>query len=218
MKTPRIALVTGANQGLGRALVEGLAARAGADDVVLLTGRDERRVTEAAREVALRPGTRARVEGRVLDVTDTDAIDRLADELAARHGGVDVVKSKTANVLFAVEATRRWAQDGITANAVMPGAVLTNLQRHTDGGRGSGTVPAELMKTVGQGAATAVLVATSPLLEGVGGRYFADCNEAEVLDRRGAPLLGVARYALDPAGARHLWTLSEAMLADAAGA
>ncbi|MFF7079179.1 short-chain dehydrogenase [Streptomyces lavendulae] len=60
-------------------------------------------------------------------------------------------------------------------------------------------------------------MATSPLLQGSGGRYFADCNEAEVLDRRGAPLLGVARCALDPAGARRLWTLSEAVLADAAG-
>ncbi|MDX8035764.1 hypothetical protein SK803_36670 [Lentzea sp. BCCO 10_0856] len=48
-------------------------------------------------------------------------------------------QSKTANVLFAVEATRRWANDGITANAVMPGAIYTNLQRHTEG-RGSGTV------------------------------------------------------------------------------
>ncbi|MER5936777.1 SDR family NAD(P)-dependent oxidoreductase [Streptomyces sp. NPDC001928] len=126
-------------------------------------------------------------------------------------------QSKTANVLFAVEATRRWADDNITANAVMPGAVYTNLQRHTDGGRGSGSVPAELIKTVAQGAATAVLAATSPLLEGIGGRYFADCNEAEVLDRRGAPLLGVARYAVDPAGARRLWTLSERMLAAGPG-
>lgn len=124
-------------------------------------------------------------------------------------------QAKTANVLFAVEATRRRADDGITANAVMPGAVFTNLQRHTEGGRGSGGVPAELIKTVGQGAATAVLAATSPLLEGVGGRYFADCNEAEVLDRRGAPLQGVARYALDPAGARRPWELSEEMLAGA---
>ncbi|WP_275467402.1 SDR family NAD(P)-dependent oxidoreductase [Streptomyces noursei] len=124
-------------------------------------------------------------------------------------------QSKTANVLFAVEATRRWAEDGITANAVMPGAIYTNLQRHTEGGRGSGSVPAELIKTVGQGAATSVLLATSPLLDGIGGRYFTDCNESQVLDRRGAPLQGVARYALDPAGARRLWTLSEQLLAHA---
>lgn len=123
-------------------------------------------------------------------------------------------QSKTANVLFAVEATRRWARDGITANALMPGAIYTNLQRHT-GGRGSGRVPPELIKTPAQGAATSVLLATSPLLEGVGGRYFADCNETVTVDRRGEapPLQGVARYALDPEGADRLWTLSETLLA-----
>ncbi|MFD5432686.1 SDR family NAD(P)-dependent oxidoreductase [Kitasatospora sp. NPDC127067] len=124
-------------------------------------------------------------------------------------------QSKTANVLFAVEATRRWAEDGITANALMPGAIYTNLQRHTEGGRGSGTVPDELLKTVEQGAATSVLLATSPLLDGVGGRYFADCNETGTVDRRTGTLLGVARYAVDPEGARRLWTLSEGLLATA---
>ncbi|MEV0469857.1 SDR family NAD(P)-dependent oxidoreductase, partial [Streptomyces prunicolor] len=79
MNVSRIALVTGANQGLGRALVEGLAAHMGPDDMVLLTGRDEQRVTDAAHEVASLPGTRSRVEGRILDVTDTDAITDLAD-------------------------------------------------------------------------------------------------------------------------------------------
>ncbi|MET9174013.1 SDR family NAD(P)-dependent oxidoreductase [Streptomyces misionensis] len=121
-------------------------------------------------------------------------------------------QSKTANVLFAVEATRRWADDNITANALMPGAIYTNLQRHT-GGRGSGRVPAHLIKTVEQGAATSVLLATSPLLEGVGGRYFVDCNETEVVDRRSGTLHGVARYAVDPDNARRLWALSQELLA-----
>jgi NAD(P)-dependent dehydrogenase (short-subunit alcohol dehydrogenase family) len=127
-------------------------------------------------------------------------------------------QSKTANVLFAVEATRRWAGDGITANALMPGAIYTNLQRHT-GGRGSGSVPPELIKTPEQGAATSVLLATSPLLDGVGGRYFADGNETVTIDRRGAapPLHGVARYALDADNARRLWTVSERLLATAGG-
>jgi NAD(P)-dependent dehydrogenase (short-subunit alcohol dehydrogenase family) len=123
-------------------------------------------------------------------------------------------QSKTANVLFTVGATRRWAGDGITVNALTPGAVYTSLQRHT-GGRGSGTVSPELIKTPAQGAATSVLLATSPLLEGTGGHYFADCNETETVDRRGdaPPLHGVARYALDPDGAERLWALSETLLA-----
>lgn len=96
-------------------------------------------------------------------------------------------RSETANVLFAVEATRRWADDNITANALMGGAIYTNLQRHT-AGRGSGRVPAELARTVEQGAATSALLATSPLLEGVGGRYFVDCNETEIVDLRSGSL------------------------------
>ena len=121
-------------------------------------------------------------------------------------------QSKTANVLFAVEATRRWAGDGITANALMPGTIFTNLQLHT-GGKGSGRTPADQFKSVQQGAATSVLVAVSPWLEGVGGRYFVDCNEAETVDRRTGNLGGVARYALDPANAERLWTVSEQLLA-----
>jgi NAD(P)-dependent dehydrogenase (short-subunit alcohol dehydrogenase family) len=123
-------------------------------------------------------------------------------------------QSKTANVLFAVEATRRWAADGITANALMPGGIATPLQRHLpaeyaaqalDRFRAAGTD----FKTVEQGAATSVLLAASPLLEGVGGRYFENCNEAVRVDRRGDPGQGgVAPYALDPANAERLWELS----------
>ena len=133
--------------------------------------------------------------------------------------------AKTANVLFAVEATRRWGENGITANAVHPGAIDTNLSRSlacaTLAPARSVDAPDDLSrhmdpqvladfrasgafryKTPDQGAATSVLVATSPQLEGIGGRYFEDCNEATVLetpdpDSKG----GVAAYALDPANA-----------------
>jgi len=91
MTTQRIALITGANQGLGRALAEGLAARMAPEDLVLLTGRDRGRVEEAASAVADGPAT-ARVEGRVLDVRDRAAITTLAAEL----GEVDIVFSNAA--------------------------------------------------------------------------------------------------------------------------
>lgn len=120
-------------------------------------------------------------------------------------------QSKTANILFAVGAATRWADDGIAVNAIAPGSVPTNLTRHT--GRPEGVTLVEgLRKTVEQGAATTVLLAVSPLLEGVSGRYFADCAEALPVTRRPSMtpvtaefMNGVAPYALDPAAADRLW-------------
>jgi NAD(P)-dependent dehydrogenase (short-subunit alcohol dehydrogenase family) len=124
-------------------------------------------------------------------------------------------QSKTANVLFAVEGSRRWVDDGITVNALNPGGIRTNLQRYvTDedlarmraqAGAGPG------WKTVEQGAATSVLLATSPLLKAIGGHYFEDCNEA--VPNEPGSRTGVAAYALDPQAAERLWQVSEELLA-----
>lgn len=124
--------------------------------------------------------------------------------------GLAYAQSKTANVLFAVGVTARWAREGITANALMPGAIKTNLQRYNGGKM---VTPPERQKTPAQGAATSVLLATSPLLEGVGGRYFANCNEQALITRPSGDHSGVAPYALDPANADRLWELSLRLLA-----
>jgi NAD(P)-dependent dehydrogenase (short-subunit alcohol dehydrogenase family) len=114
-------------------------------------------------------------------------------------------QSKTACVLMAVEIARRWtAALGITANAVNPGAIPTNLQKHTGGLR----TPKDRRKTVEQGAATTVLVAGSPLLSAVSGRYFEDCNEARIVDERPEDFTGVAAYAVNQLNAQRLWELS----------
>ena len=131
-------------------------------------------------------------------------------------------QSKTANVLFAVGATDRWADDGIYANALMPGGIATNLQRHV----GADYIRRRIeelekrgqkmtLKTPEQGAATSVLVATSPLLDGIGGRYFEDCNDAEVLEpgSEESAAAGVATYALDHDNADRLWELSRDLIA-----
>ena len=114
-------------------------------------------------------------------------------------------QSKTADVLFAVGATARWAKDGITANALNPGAIATNLQRHNGGKLAT---PLDQQKTPQQGAATSVLLATSPLLEGIGGRYFENCNEAMTVTTRPDNYEGVAAYALDLDNANRLWDIS----------
>ena len=137
--------------------------------------------------------------------------------------GLAYAQSKTANVLFAVELTRRWAEDGVTANALMPGGIWTPLQRHwtpeqrAAAERQAGQAEAAgafHMKTPEQGAATSVFLATAPQVRGTGGRYFEDCHEAEVVEQlRG--LSGVLPHALDPDDARRLWDVSEALVAAA---
>jgi NAD(P)-dependent dehydrogenase (short-subunit alcohol dehydrogenase family) len=114
-------------------------------------------------------------------------------------------QSKTACILLAVEATRRWSDDGIYANALHPGAIATNLQKYTGGLQ----TPVDRRKTLAQGAATSVLLAASPLLEGIGARYFEDCNESPILHEK--PVMfggGVAPWALDPGNAERLWEVS----------
>lgn len=115
MTTSRTAVVTGANQGLGYAIVEGLAAGMGTADRILLTGRDADRVRAAAAAV---PTTGARVEGRVLDVRDPAAIHALAAEL----GEVDIVFSN---------ATSRMSPDEDPADQVDAVAETNNIATTT---------------------------------------------------------------------------------------
>src|SRR5271169_2270240 len=124
-------------------------------------------------------------------------------------------QSKSANVLFAVGAAHRWGDDGIAVNALMPGNIAsTALARHmgpddlADFGKTTalGLPP---VKTIEQGAATSVLLAASPDVDGVTGRYYEDCTEAAQVTERGTHTGGVAPYALDQANADRLWEISK---------
>ncbi|NUP49875.1 MAG: SDR family NAD(P)-dependent oxidoreductase [Catenulispora sp.] len=128
---------------------------------------------------------------------------------------VAYAQSKTADVLLAVGVSRRWADDGIVANSCEPGWIHTNLQRYLspDVMRAFGAMDEEgnlltpdYYKTPEQGASTSVLLAASPLVEGVTGRHFEDNRESEPMD--GGPeftMTGVARWAIDPEAADRLW-------------
>ncbi|TCK26164.1 SDR family NAD(P)-dependent oxidoreductase [Pseudonocardia endophytica] len=145
-----------------------------------------------------------------LDFDDMHFLTRPYDRSSA------YAQSKTANVLFAVEAARRWADDGIAVNAVNPGAIRTALLRHVDleaVDRYRERTGAPEWKTPEQGAATSVLMAASPWVSGVTGRYFEDCGEAAWAgDDEG--YRGVAPHALDSDDASRLWQMSECLLRD----
>lgn len=123
-------------------------------------------------------------------------------------------QAKTANSLFAIGFDKRFKDKGVNANAVMPGGIMTPLQRHLpiEEQRALGWIdengkPREGFKTTEQGAATSVWAAVGDELEGIGGLYLEDCAQAVPWSKE-APWVGVLPHALDPEAAERLWALS----------
>jgi NAD(P)-dependent dehydrogenase (short-subunit alcohol dehydrogenase family) len=138
-------------------------------------------------------------------------------------------RSKTANILFAVEFDRRHRNDGVRATAVHPGGIQTELGRHMtpeliqgmlksieDANKAAGA-PAFQWKTIPQGAATTVWSGFVASADAVGGKYCEDCHVAELQENPNARN-GVRAYALDADRARALWAKSEEMVAEKFGA
>ena len=133
-------------------------------------------------------------------------------------------RSKTANVLFAVEFDRRHRDRGIRAAAVHPGGIQTELGRHMtpeaiaalrermNAARPAGA-PEFQWKTIPQGAATSVWTAIVAPADLVGGLYCEDCHVA-VREENPDARYGVRSYALDADRARALWALSERMVGE----
>ena len=134
-------------------------------------------------------------------------------------------RSKTANILFAVEFDRRHKADGVRATAVHPGGIQTELSRHIgDEGikqliervnaqtRAAGE-PDFKFKTIPQGAATSVWAGIVAAADEVGGRYCEDCHVAEI-EPNSAKRAGVKPYALNPKTAKALWAKSEEMVGE----
>ena len=125
-------------------------------------------------------------------------------------------QAKTANALFALQFDELGRAEGVRAFSVHPGGILTPLQRHLPKEEmvalgwidEDGNALNTSFKTPEQGAATQVWAATSPQLDGLGGAYLEDVDIAEPTADAVAPAAGVADYAVDPAEAARLWTLS----------
>jgi NAD(P)-dependent dehydrogenase (short-subunit alcohol dehydrogenase family) len=134
-------------------------------------------------------------------------------------------RSKTANILFAVEFDRRHRHRGVRACAVHPGGINTELGRHMteaemealvaqiDAAHAAAGMPPFRFKTIPQGAATSVWAAAVAQAGAVGGRYCEDCHVAEIADGEGIRS-GVRPYALDGARAKELWALSEQLVGE----
>lgn len=128
-------------------------------------------------------------------------------------------QAKSANALFALGLHLKYAAQGITANAVHPGGIMTGLQKFLPNEemqamgwfKEDGTV-LDIFKNPAQGAATSVWAATAPVLKGKGGMYLEDCNQgvpAEPTNRAS----GYSPHIADAAQALRLWDVSEKLLA-----
>ena len=134
-------------------------------------------------------------------------------------------RSKTANILFAVEFDRRHRASGIAATAVHPGGIQTELSRHLTAEMAKALIerinaanralgePDFSFKSIPQGAATTVWAAAVATADEVGGRYCEDCHVAEIVADP-ANRKGVKPYALDPDHAKALWAKSEEMVGE----
>ena len=133
--------------------------------------------------------------------------------------GMAYAESKSANILFAQEATRRWSGDGIFANAVLPGSALTGLQRFhgEELKRQIGFIQPDgtlnpILKSSAQAAATTMWAATAPELEGRGGLVLEDCAEALPVGPDTHPWAGYDASVADAETARALWEHSLELL------
>jgi NAD(P)-dependent dehydrogenase (short-subunit alcohol dehydrogenase family) len=137
-------------------------------------------------------------------------------------------RSKTANILFAVEFDRRHKGRGIRAAAVHPGGIQTELARYMgeealksllesmNADLAKSGKPGFEFKTIPQGAATSVWAGVVADADKIGGRYCENCHVTTRLTDEPitANSEGVRPYALDPENAKSLWAKSEEMVGE----
>ena len=138
-------------------------------------------------------------------------------------------RSKTANILFAVEFDRRHRERGVRATAVHPGGIATELARYMPDGaieawfqqiqeqRAAAGEPPFEFKSISEGAATSVWAGVVSSADEVGGKYCEDCQVGELIpadSQVGVISRGVRAYALDPEKAKALWKKSEEMVGE----
>lgn len=177
--------------------------------VALIDGLHENlRLAGSARVVVVSSGAQLRAG---VDLDDLHFEHRPYDPFVA------YAQSKSADVLLSVEVSRRWAGEGITATAVDPGYIHTNLQRHISPDtmkalgamdQAGNIITPDYYKTPEEAASTIVLLAASPLVAGVNGAYFSNGQEASVVEGGPDVMDGVASWSVDPETASALWDKS----------
>lgn len=130
-------------------------------------------------------------------------------------------QAKSANALFALGLHVRYGAQGVTANSVHPGGIMTGLQKFlpVEEMRAMGWfkedgTPVDRFKNTQQGASTSIWAATAPELKGHGGLYLEDCQQALPADPANRTS-GYSPHIADAQAAERLWIVSEALLRSA---
>ena len=162
-----------------------------------------------ARVVALSSSGHAR---NGMDLSDPHFERRAYDKWVA------YAQAKSANALFALALDTLGAPHGVRAFSVDPGGIRTPLQRNLTmeemtamGWYDADGTLSTIFKSVEQGAATSIWCAVSPLLDGMGGVFCADCNIAAPWSDGAPRYTGVHPHVRDPANAAAWWAASEQM-------
>ena len=176
---------------------------------------------------ALLPALQAGAPARLVALSSTGHklggvdFDDIHFERRPYHKWLAYGQAKSANAMMALGLHLRHAADGITANAVHPGGIMTGLQKYLPQGEMAALgwlkpdgKPLDLFKTPAQGAATSVWAATAAELTGRGGLYLEDCGIG-VPQPASNRVSGFSPHVADPEGARRLWAVSQALLAQA---
>jgi NAD(P)-dependent dehydrogenase (short-subunit alcohol dehydrogenase family) len=154
---------------------------------------------------------KASTPARVVSVSSRAHVRRKGmnfDDLNSEQGysGMGVYgDSKLANVLFTYELARRLDGSSVTANCLHPGVVRSGFGQNNGGFisllfKSAYTLMTPLTKSNAQGAATSIYLASSPDVEGVTGKYFADSKETPS-----------SPASHDEEAAKRLWEISEQM-------
>jgi NAD(P)-dependent dehydrogenase (short-subunit alcohol dehydrogenase family) len=127
-------------------------------------------------------------------------------------------QAKSANAMFALGLHLKYADEGITANAVHPGGIMTGLQKFLPleemraiGWLKADDTPLDIFKTPEQGASTSAWAATATELKGKGGMYLEDCHQSLPADPKNRTS-GYSPHIADPELALQLWDASEKLL------
>lgn len=110
-------------------------------------------------------------------------------------------QSKLANILFTYELSRRLEGTGITVNAVHPGVVVTNFSRNNGWKSWLKHMTYHMLKgeliSPTEGSKTIIYLATSPVVEGISGKYFFNMEP-----------VSSSQASYDEETARRLWDVS----------